>query len=145
MPSAPGILTTNYNYEQLFIGRNLYNFATYTNSTGSEVTIPMGRLIGRVLATDKVLPQVASATDGSEQPIGIVQESVTVADGESTTLSYCYAGDINQNAVIFNTGETLATVVRTVSTGGGTLGDLITRNTTLNLYDTIQIAAYDNQ
>ena len=145
MPSAPGILTTNYNYEQLFIGRNLYNFATYTNSTGSEVTIPMGRLIGRVLATDLVLPQISTATDGSEQPLGIVQESVTVAAGESTTLSYCYAGDINQNAVILNTGETLATVVGTVSTGGGTLGDLITRNTTLNLYPTVQIAALDNQ
>lgn len=144
MPT-PGILITNYNYEQLFIGRNLYNSATYTNSTGSAVTIPMGRLVGRVLATDLILPQVATAVDGSEQPIGIVQEAVTVADGESATVFYCYAGDINQNAVIFNTGETLATVVRTVSTGGGTLGDLITRNTTLNLYPTIQISALDNQ
>lgn len=145
MPSAPGILTTNYDYSQLFIGKNLYNSATYTNSTGSTVTIQMGRLIGRVLASDKVLPQVATAVDGSEQPIGIAMETVTVADGESVTLFYCYAGDINQNAVIFNTGESLATIVRTVSTGGGTLGDLITRNTTLNLYPTVQLAAYDNQ
>ena len=105
----------------------------------------MGRLIGRVLASDKVLPQVATAVDGSEQPIGIAMETVTVADGRSVPLFYCYAGDINQNAVIFNTGESLATVVRTASTGGGTLGDLITRNTTLNLYPTIQLAAYDNQ
>jgi len=142
---AYGILVSNYNPEQLFIGNNLFEAATYTNSTGSSVTIPMGRIMGRVLATNLVLPQIASATDGSEQPIGILQNAVTVADGESIEVFICNAGDINQNAVIFNTGETLATAIRTVSTGGGTLGDLIKRNTTLNLYPTLQLSGYDNQ
>jgi hypothetical protein len=35
---AYGILVSNYNPEQVFIGRNLYEAAIYTNSTGSEVT-----------------------------------------------------------------------------------------------------------
>lgn len=140
------IRVTNYNTENLFYGfpQAFFKDFTYTNSTGSTVELTQGRLMGQVLSTAKVLPQVSSATDGSEMPIGILGHSISVADGDTVTLSICIEGKVNQNLLILANGDTLNTAVRTVSTGGGTIGALIERNTQIVLVPTEQNSNYDN-
>lgn len=138
------VLKNNYNVQQTFIGCNEYKEGTYTNSTGSTVVIPMGTVIGRVLATQLLLPQVSTATDGSEMPRGVVGEDYSIANGASQVITYCYAGDINQNALILGGSDTLDTVVRTVTTGGGTVGDLLQANTDIKLYPSLELSNYDN-
>lgn len=140
-----GILITNYDNAQIFLGSNYYEDVTYTNSTGGEVTIPIGRTIGRVLATDKVLPQAAASVDGSELPIGVSAQTYVVADGATRTIQIVTGGDVNQNLVVLAAGNTFSTAVRTVSTGGGTIRDLIRRNTTIELIPTTDLSNYDNQ
>jgi hypothetical protein len=136
-------LTTNYDISQIFLNGNFYKYKTYTNSTGSTVTINPGRLLGTVLASDKVLPQISTAVDGSEMPVGVAAAQYVVLDGASATVCYCISGEINQSKIIFGGSEGLATVVRTVSTGGGTIGDLIVRNTDIKLVPTTELTITD--
>jgi hypothetical protein len=143
--SATGILITNYSVEQVFLGKNFYETATYTNASGSPVTLTIGRTMGRVLATNLVAPQISGSTDGSEMPIGVMAQTYTVAAGATVNVQIVTGGDVNENAVLLDAGDTFATAVRTVSTGGGTIRDLIGRNTTINMYPTTELSNYDNQ
>jgi hypothetical protein len=142
---AVGMSITNYNTAQLQLGDNFLEQVSYSNSTGNAVTIPLGRLMGRILATNKVLPNISSATDGSELPIGVTDQEYIVPDGETWDIWIITGGEVNKNLVVLGSGDTYATAVRTVSTGGGTIQDLITRNTQLQLIATTDASAYDNQ
>jgi len=128
---ANGILITNYDNAQIFLGSNFYETVSYTNSTGAPVTIPKGRTIGRVLATAKALPSASASTDGSELPIGVSARTYTIANGVTQNIEIVKGGDVNENLVILAAGDTFDTAVRTVTTGGGTIRDLINRNTTI--------------
>lgn len=143
-------LITNTDVAKLFIGNNRYRTATYTNSTGSEVTIAKGTLLGRVMTSNKVLPLVPTATDGSEIPLGIAVKSYTVANGSSVTVTYCFAGDVAQEGVVLASG-TLTTVVDEYMTSPatdydrlGTIFDLITRCTFIILVSATEMQAIDN-
>lgn len=141
MPAQP--ITTNYDVSQIFLGDNFYKDFTYTNSSGSSKTYAAGTLFGQILATGKVLANISSATDGSEMPIGFLQEAVTVADGSSAVVSLCIAGRVNQNNITLGSGDTLDTAVRTVSTGGGTLYALIQKNTDIQLVPSTEVTITD--
>lgn len=142
---AAGVSTTNFNTQQIFLGSNIFESGTYTNSSGSTVTIAAGTLIGQVLATGKLKPHISSATDGSEMPVGFAAETYTVADGADAVINICVAGDVNKNAVTLGSGDTWSTAVRTVSTGGGTIEALVRRNTTCTLYASTELSAQDTQ
>lgn len=142
---AAGILITNYDTSSIFLGDNFYKDFTHVNTTGSIETLVAGTLFGQILASGNVLPNLSSATDGSELPMGILQVSVSVAIGATVTLPLCIAGRVNGNQVTYGAGDTLLTAVRTVSTGGGTIGALITRNTDIKLVATTELSAIDNQ
>lgn len=141
MPATQRV--TNYDVSQVFLGNNFYKDFTYTNSTGSSVDLAVGRLVGQILASAKILPNISSATDGSELPMGVLAEAATVANGATATLSVCIAGRVNQNTLTLGAGDTLDTAVRTVSTGGGTLGALITRNTNIELVPSTEVTITD--
>lgn len=141
MPATQRV--TNYDISQVVLGSNFYKDFSYTNSTGSTVDLAVGTLMGQILATAKILPNISSATDGSELPIGILAEAASVANGATVTLSLVIGGRVNQNRLILGAGDTLNTVVRTVNTGGGTLGALITRNTTIELVPSTELTITD--
>jgi len=138
------ILAQNYNTVPKFLTIMRTRTGTYTNSTGSTVTLDEGRLVGRILATGLIAPQSCVATDGSEMPIGVLMTGYTVADTESVTVTYAYQGEIAEDAVGLTSGQTLDDTVRTVSTGGGKLIDLIIRDTDLKLVPADDLTAYDN-
>lgn len=138
------ILINNYSTENVFLGGLYMEPATYTNSTGSTVTINKGRLMGRILATDKVLPQASASTDGSEMPIGFAGDDYSVADGTTITMWIVTKGKVNENKIGLASGDTLSTAVRSVSTGGGTIRDLIQRNTLCLIVPATELSNYDN-
>lgn len=106
-----GLLTTNYDNSNLFLANNRFQTATYTNGTGSSVTLAEGTLMGRVFSNNKVLPQVSTAVDGSQMPIGVLKGSYTVANGASVTVTFCYSGDVTSDMLTLGGSDTLATVI----------------------------------
>ena len=139
------MLITNRNTQQIFLGENIYETRSYTNSTGSSVTLAAGTLMGTILATSKMKPHLSSSTDGSEQPTGVLAQSYTVADGATATIDIVTKGDVNKNAITLGAGDSWTTPVRTVSTGGGNIQDLVRRNTDITLIEGTEVSAYDNQ
>jgi len=133
---------TNYDLSKIFLLNNRYATGTYTNSSGGSVTIVAGTVIGRISASGLLLPLVAAASDNSQFPVGISASAVTVANGASVTLTYCIAGDVAEEAVVFQNGtDTLNTVV-----SGRRLRDRIAADTVgIILKFSNDLTAFDNQ
>jgi hypothetical protein len=135
----------NYTTEQFLLGGNIFfKDGEYTNSTGSTVALVAGQSMGQVLATGKWLPQIAASTDGSEMPRALCGADYSVANGETITLALLVSGQVNKNKVTLNSTDTWDTVVRTVSTGGGTIESLLIANTDILLVPSTELSNYDN-
>lgn len=137
----PNPLITNVDLSKIFLGRNRTIKATYTNPTGAEVTLNPGRIFGRVIADNKVLPQDKDSTDGSQQPRFVLMSSHVVAIGGTATLTLCVAGDVDQGMLSFASGESLTSAVGTT----GLIGDLLMANSGIILVPTIENTRLDNQ
>jgi len=146
-------LFQNYDTSKIFIGNNRYATASYTNGTGSEVTLAAGTLMGRVYSSNKVYPTVSTAVTGSEQPIGVLADTYVVSNGATVTVCYCIAGDVASEKIVFGGSDTIATVVTrtytdsgtdTVAVAWGTIGDLLLRNSQIILVAGTELTGYDN-
>ena len=105
--------TTNYDTAKIFIWNNRYESGEYTNpsTSGAEVTLAKGTLMGRVSATQKLKPLVSTASDGSQFPVGILADDYTVDYLESATVFICTAGDVAEELVVLASGDTFNTVI----------------------------------
>lgn len=104
-------LFINTDLTQIFVWNNRYeNVDFYYENTGDDITLPTGLVVGRVLATGKVIPWVSTASDGSQYPIGVLNSAVDVAYGETfdNPVSICVAGDVAEDKVsVADDGDTL--------------------------------------
>lgn len=132
----------NYDTSKIFVRDNEFQTATYTNPESDDVTLLKGTVMGRISASNKILPLESNASDGSQFPIGILADDYVVDYTESATLTFCKAGDVVQSKIIFANGtDTVATVV-----SGRTLGDRIQGDSLgINLVGGDQLTAQDNQ
>ncbi len=94
-----------------FIGNNRYDKANHTNDTYDTETIPGGRLMGRVSATQEIVPHDSAASDGSQYPVGILAADYVVEEGETRELAFCTSGDVAEEKVILAAGDTMDTVI----------------------------------
>lgn len=106
-------LTSITDNSKIFLGDNNSFTGTYTNGTGSDVTLKSGTVIGRISATQALAILASASSDGSQLPVGVLRLDcdVVVADGESKTLTIVNSGKINEGNLVFNGTDTLATVV----------------------------------
>ncbi len=134
-------LQGNYDYQKIFIGGNEYITGSYTNGTGAVVELMAGMLFGRIAATNKVEILKSAATDGSQFPLGILGETLSVADAATVTVTIAISGDINLRTLILDGTDTLATVI-----SDRTIEDRIAADTKgIRLVATVENTAFDNQ
>jgi hypothetical protein len=131
----------NTDTSKVFLWGNRYQQALCTNDTYEDGALTAGTLMGKVSATGEIKPLVANASDGSQYPIGILAQDITLDAGEQKTLSYCVLGDVNKSKVIFmGSGDDFDTVV-----DGRTLYDRIGADTVgINLVESTEMTAFDN-
>lgn len=126
----------DYDVSKIFVFNNRFNTGLYDEpATGAEYTLLQGTLLGRITATGKLKICSAASTDGSQFPIGVVTESVTMASlATSVSVNYCIAGDVVSSKLLFSGAETLDSIV--------TVTDTVPTNTTYTrrLRDLIQQA-----
>lgn len=131
---------TNFNWFKMFLGNNRHETAVFENDTYDDVTIAVGSVMGRIAATGKVVLLDKNASDGSQFPVGINTEEVTIAAGDEGNLSLCVAGEVDANGLVFVSGTTLATVI-----SGKTVEDRIASDTVgIHLVTGQDLTAYDN-
>jgi hypothetical protein len=133
-------LTVNTDIGKIFVWENRYSDAAYTNGGGAPVTLTEGTLLGRIAATGKIVPLTSAANDGSQFPVGILNQTVIVAAGETRQLSFCVSGDVVENKVLLQGADTLDTVV-----AGKTIRDRIGSDTVgVKLVTSTELTGYDN-
>lgn len=130
---------TNYDVSKIFIWGNRYSKANYTNSTYDPITLSAGTVMGRVSATQEIVPLESGASDGSQFPVGILSQSATVDEGDTVELAFCVEGDVVEEKVILSGLDTLSTVISGRSIrdriGSDTVGIKLTAGTELTAYD----------
>jgi len=134
-------LNTTIDFSQVFLGGNKCITATYTNGSGSAVTLTPGQVFVRVTSSAKVALQDKDSTDGSQRARFVLMSShASIADGASATLTLCYAGEVDASKLVFGSGESLTTAVGTE----GINQDILVANSHLILVTGIENTALDN-
>jgi hypothetical protein len=134
-------LNTTIDFSKIFLGGNKTITATYTNGSGSAVTLTPGQVFGRVTADAKVALQDKDSTDGSQLARFVLMSShASIANGASATVTLCYAGEVDASKLVWGSGESLTTAVGTV----GINQDILTANSQLILITGIENTALDN-
>jgi hypothetical protein len=131
---------TNFNTFKMFLGSNRYETVEFVNDTYDPITLAVGTVMGRIAATGYVVKLDKDASDGSQYPVGIVADEVTVDEGDTANLSLCVCGEVDANGLVFVSGTTLATVI-----SAKTVEDRIASDTVgIHLVTGTDITAYDN-
>ncbi|GAA3684340.1 head decoration protein [Acetobacter lovaniensis] len=90
--------------DQLIAGNLKLVTETVTFASGN--TFSRGQVVGRVTATGKYIPSVATATDGSQVPCGIVVDTVDASAADAQGGVY-QMGEFNSNYMTFDASWTL--------------------------------------
>ncbi len=97
---------------KIFVWDNRFDNFDFNNGGYDDVTLEAGTVMGRISATGKIKPLRSDNSDGSELPIGILNQTRVIAAGETVNVSICVAGDVVADKLVFEkTGDTLDTVV----------------------------------
>src|ERR1035437_9903803 len=98
------MVTTQISYAKIFLQNIKTQTWTYTNATGSDVTLPIGTAMGIVYATSLCVECLSTATDGSQKPYAVLMVSTTIAAHTSQTLTLVSSGDVDGSLIVFNNG-----------------------------------------
>jgi hypothetical protein len=143
-------LTTNYDRSKIFLGANRYKKASFKNTSGAQVILKAGTLMGKVTAiaidTTNVVGYLrrfdSANTEGGAIPVGVLAQDIIVAPGATVeNVNYCIAGDFDLDALVLPNGtDTLDTIV-----SGKAIREHIIAETQLIGVPVDQLSAYDNQ
>lgn len=132
-------LFVNTDLSKVFLWENRYNTGTYTNSLYDPLVLKAGTLLGRIGFNQKLFLCDSQAIDGSQYPVGILAQDITIEEGETVELSYCVYGDVAEEKVIFAGDDTYNSIV-----SGQSLRDRIGMFG-VRLVPTTEMTAFDNQ
>lgn len=109
--SGTNPLVSQFDTSKIFIYGNRFEDAIAVNPDYDTVTIPGGTLMGRVSATQEIVPLVSTANDGSQIPIGILNQDYPVEAGNSAEVSICVSGDVDKSQVVLDAGDDFDTLI----------------------------------
>ncbi|MFT9360083.1 head decoration protein [Acetobacter okinawensis] len=95
--------------DQLIAGNLKLVTSTVTFAAGN--TLVRGQVVGQVTASGNYIPSVATATDGSQVPCGIVVDTVDASAAAAQGAIY-EMGEFNSNYMAFDASWTLATLTK---------------------------------
>jgi hypothetical protein len=101
----------NRTVKKTFIGDTETEVANYTNSTYDAVTLLEGTLMGRVTATGKIKPLASGATDGSQDPVGVLLNTHVIEEGDTKSLAFAVSGRVAQECLVLDGTDTLDTII----------------------------------
>jgi hypothetical protein len=106
-------VTVDYEYEVTFLYENRYlNNQAVLNNTGATITLVNGTVLGRIAATNKLVPLDPAGADGSQYPVGVYKGGdLELADAAEDVCTICIAGSVNENKLDFVVATTLDAVI----------------------------------
>lgn len=134
-------LFVNNDSSQTFIGGTFTRRSESVNNSGyADITILEGTLMGRILSSGVMIPFKSDASDGSQIPRGLMNNTVVIPAGEMIELPIVIMGEVATNKLVFaKTGDSIATVIGTSGTVEDLLGVI-----GIKLLDSREMTDYDN-
>lgn len=98
---------------KVFVGENRYQKDNYTNNSSYDPnTLLAGTVMGRISASNIVVPLQSTAGDGSQLPVGILADDIQLAGGSTQQVTLVDMGDVAAYKLLFaKPGDGLDTVV----------------------------------
>lgn len=103
---APGIGAEVYLPDQLVAGNQKIVTDTVTLASG---TLPRGSVLGKVTASGNYVLSVATANDGSQNPVAVLADAAD-ASGGAVQCGVYLTGELNGNALNFDATWSVATL-----------------------------------
>lgn len=131
----------DFDFTKIFVRENRYLTGTITNGGGVDLVLTPGMLLGRVGADQKIAVLASAAVDGSQFPVGICAQNLTIAAAASATVTFCIAGDVVEEKIVLDGADTFATLISARS-----IRDRIAADTMgIKLVSSDQLTGFDNQ
>lgn len=98
---------------KIFLGNNQTIANSYVNNTSYDpITLLAGTVLGRVATTGVLVPSISTASDGSQNVVGILGQDLQVDAGDTVNALVFVSGRVAQEKVIlWKSTDTLDTVV----------------------------------
>lgn len=138
------VKNTEHSYLQL--GENKTKTYKFDEPDGSgEFTLELGTLVAVVSSSGKIVKHDASATDGSQFPVGFVTRDVTMAQGATDVdVLVVIAGRVNKSLIKLN-GQNLSDPIQNPTDYNRNIAEAIEGDTYgIELVDEDQLDAFDN-
>lgn len=104
-----------YDTSIIFLRDNKYKTEPYNNTTYVAIVLTAGTVVGRVAATNYIIPTDADSSDGSQFPLGIVAQDTTIAASSSKNIPICIEGEVAEEKINFDDpDDTLDTIVSSI-------------------------------
>ena len=135
-------LHVSYDLSKIFIWSNRFSKLTFKNNTGGIASFAPGLVVAIDSSDGTLVPfDDDTAANGDDQPVGILASTITdlAIAGTVTDIDYCDQGDVAEEKVTFQDGDTLATVV----TGGQTVRQVL-KNAGIRLVPRKELSGADN-
>ncbi len=133
-------LFVNTDLSRVFLWENRYSKGSLNNADYDPLVMKAGTLLGRRASNQLLYPQNSAATDGSEYPIGVLAEDMTIAEGTTVDVAFCNYGDVSEKKIILHGTDTLSTLVH-----GRSIRDRIASDTVgIRLIVTDEMTDFDN-
>lgn len=136
--------TINTNLAKTFGWNIRTEYDNYVNnSTYDPITLKAGTLMGRIHATDVLVPLKSDANDGSQFPQGLLLEDMIIDGGDTVKCAIVVSGDVMSDRILFvKPGDGLETVV-----SSRRLKDRIQADTVgiKIVFNTTEMSGLDNQ
>jgi len=123
--------TFDYLLKKLLLGKYTTRRIDYANISGALETVVSGTVMGRVDTTQKLVPMVSTATDGSQEPVAILLDELTDIGIAATVdqVLVCDGGELDKANIVFQNGtDTLDTVITATSGAKKTVADFLIQN-----------------
>lgn len=137
-------LFVNTDLSKVFLGNNqTEDTDSYVNnSTYDPITLRTGTVMGRIASTDILVPCVSTASDGSQNVLGILMHPLTLAAGQTSKALICVSGRVAAEQLKFvKPGDGLDTIVSNRrykdKIGADTVGVKLIYSTNMTHYDNI--------
>jgi hypothetical protein len=131
----------NFDTSKIFIRENRYFSGNITNGGLTPLVLTPGMLLGRISATQLMKVLASASVDGSQFPVGICAQNLTIAPAATASVTFCIGGDVAEEKVILDGADTLATLIDDRSIRDRIAGDTLG----IKLVPTDQLTAFDNQ
>lgn len=129
----------NRDINKIFGFGNNTKSATLTNSTGGSITYLAGSVVGKIGSSGVLTRFTSAAVDGSQNPIGVLFEDITLSAGASAVVNYVTQGDVEESKLVFQGADTLETVI-----SNRRVREILETNSQIRLTTSTDLTNFDN-